>query len=572
MSNPNSKSKPNNRGWKGHKPNSKGNDKTKPKTEEKLDSSGRDNDPNWYFSSPELATQAAELSFQNYLGTGPVISNYSVPSIMTFRMNPSPGTSYQLIQGATTLPSDANVKAADSTNLTSSLFTETRDGINLMSTKLYTLLSTYSGRTSNYGPQDIGIMHLALGSLVEFTEYIRRAFGVAMTYNPRNRMLPLGLLAAMGVDGDDLMKNLANYRMRFNVAIARVNQIPILDNIGYLRKCREIYQKIYVDEVSAMAQYYLYMPNSVWLLHEESIGSWTHGSWLETVVIPTGTNTVGSLLSILERMINALLFSSTYNIVYSDLINLANKISVPFWSLDYLPENYVVMAEYNRNANLQMHNLSIWQDADQPGRGTGVNLNVPWNYSTLMPANWYITPYNNVYADARDNSVLYNPAFPVLFTDMFTSNSGTAWFSAKQIVDMDIDNPTLEDRIESLRFKVMESGYYLSQNETTRDRFFKILPCLPDHYCVNSFIYTNYNDSPIEYKSTVRSASTPWGGGAISQLKNAPLTYLKENNTYVDNTVSNIYGDLTFYTTIDFDYLYRLNRLIATGLFDFRTK
>lgn len=101
-----------NENGKGKKPYRKGNGKSRGPRKDKrddidktgLNTVGRDNDPNWYFTSPELAQQASELSFQNMLGAGPILYNYEVPSIMAFRMNPCPGNTYSTSVAPATNP------------------------------------------------------------------------------------------------------------------------------------------------------------------------------------------------------------------------------------------------------------------------------------------------------------------------------------------------------------------------------------------------------------------------------------------------------------------------------------
>lgn len=555
-----------------------------------LDSKGRDNDPNWYFTSPELATQASELSFQNMLGAGPVISNYEVPGIMVFRMNPCPGVSFSVANGATYNPTDAELTDyAYKRNTGSTVIDGAAGGINLMSTKIYTLLSTYSGRTSSYGPEDVAAMLLAIGEIGSVVEHLRRAFGVAMTYNPRNRFLPVGLLKAMNIDGDDLFANLANYRMRFNTLIARINQIPILDNIGYIRKCRDMYQKIYMDEVSSMGQIYFYVPDTTWTMMEAYVTG--NDPWagetclLTTPIITNADRTMGDLLGILENMVNKLLFSSTLNVVYSDLFNLANKIGVQFSNFDYLAENYVVMPEYNRNANLQMHNLTVFGKPNLDHNTNGITTAPLKPYSvTDVPVinapntvNWgngslVITPNNDVWTCAINNTVVYSPAVVVPHGNV--TNKTESFYSGLQVVDMDTDMPTMEDRIEALRFKAFESGFVCHSSYGTsfdKSNVFKILPSLPDHYCTGIHIFTSPTSVPTAINKSVSNGNNIEHADLLSQCALHPIMYYKNSawaSTVTD--ISGLFGSLTFFTCIDYNYLNRLNRLITTGLFDFR--
>lgn len=156
-----------------------------------LDSTNRDNDPNWYFLNSDVARQVAAISFDQYLGvTSTVPGSYvdasdndqeidyklNVPSILVLGINPSPGI-------------------ADTST----------EGINLAMLKLYSTLSSQNAKTTAYAPQDLAILMLQLGEVISIMEHMRRAFGIAFTYSHRNRTLPKQILSAMGFDPDDFL-------------------------------------------------------------------------------------------------------------------------------------------------------------------------------------------------------------------------------------------------------------------------------------------------------------------------------------------------------------------------------
>lgn len=534
----------------------------------KLDSTERDNDPNWYFTSSEMANQAAELSFQQMIDGSPLVGNYSIPALAIIKMNPSPGVNYNI----TSMPG-SQADAADT--LPSSSGVDKRNGINLMSAKIYTLLSTFSGRTSSYAPQDVGTMILAISSIAELSEHIRRAFGLLFTYNTRNRYMPLQVIEAVYGQAKDFMANSAIYRQNFNVQMTRINQIPLLDNIGYIRKSREIYQKLYVDEPSAMAQMFIYRPDSVWYLDETS---YQGGTVLRTMPLQSG---ISALISQLASMIDRVLESSTLNIVYADLLNLATKMNVPTWQFDYLAENYVVMPEYNRTAVLQFHNLDwVGQPTNQPN-GSGYGDTIGY----ITKGGFNITSNNDVIPDPNENLLMYCPAFLSYVNTTSYLHHGRNGSNFRKLVDMDTDSPSLEDRIEALRFGVMRSGYkYITSSSTaTNNRFNDVFLALPDHYPVSiAMVYgmnpTSSNPYGVKTRGLNRSNAmcvADWYTYAIisnlSQFKNHPFFYILENPTGSnDPKVDGVTGDMGFVTTVDYEYLNRLNRIMYTGLFEFR--
>lgn len=532
----------------------------------KLDPKGRDNDPNFYFTNAELAQQAAQLSFQSVLGLDN-LHGYRVPTIMRILTNPCPGNSYQQ-RGFNGNPAWMEIGYPKS-------FDDDKHGINLMSSKLYTMLSTFTGRTSQYAPQDVAMMVLSISSIAELSEHIRRAFGIALTYNPRNRTLPLGLLRSMGIDVSDFLANIPAYRMRFNIAMTRINQIPLLDNIGYIKKSREIYQRVYMDSVSPMSQIFYYAPRTVWQLNEIGDGN---GSVLDQVTIIGDTNTfkktIGQLIGYLENMITALLESSTLNLIYADLLNMANKIKVPVWQFDYLAENYVVMPEFNANALLQLHHVRVM------GVPLALNTNTysatdKWIYdpedsTKKLAKDMTLTNQNCVVCNPDKNNIMYNPIF-----------KDTSW--PYGIVDMHTPDPTLEDRIESLRFTAISSGSKIVASQIVDGApslFADILPALPDHYVTDITIFSNidYSDNTMTFASNLSTNIVARGSyltfediEAYSKFNSAPMLIVTDGSSTPSSTdVTYHFGDLDFYTEIDFDYLSRLNEMMYTGLFDFR--
>lgn len=535
------------RGSKGAKSSKKGanhRNNNKPRGEANLDNTNRDNDPNHYFVSAELAQQAAQLSFRNILGSGYAMSRAEIPTISVLALNPCPGESYAVNNqsGTGSAPTPNNAGA---------------DGINLIDVKLYTLLSTFSGRTSTYSPCDVGIMELAIASIAEFSEHLRRAFGVALTYNTRNRTLPKELIKAMGIDPDDLFANISAYRMRFNTLMTQINQIPLLDNVKFVTKSRELYQKVYSDAPGSMAQLYVLVPNSVWELDETTYSTGSVLKTIQTYYNNSVTNTMGWHLDVLENMINKMLYSTTLQVVYADLLNLANKMSVPMWQFDYLAENYVVMPEYNINALLQIHHMT---PCDNPlGFTTGANPYGDMALSSGGSKVYKVTPNNDVVCEGSTGTILYNPIFD---RTKFKS------YMAEIIVDMFTDAPSVEDIIEALRFSTTWSGYTLYDLNSSITQAAGFIT-LPDHYCTEMYVFGNIAGYANAIKFDSRSIdSVNFSTYPVWEAFEAhPLFYYWDGNY-----MSKILGDVNFYTTVDYNYLVRVNRLMFEGLFDFRVK
>lgn len=494
----------------------------------KLNAEGRDNNPNWYFINEELARQGSYLSFQQIAGLPFKSSHYhydyQYPTIKVRYLNPCPGVQTHSMYGNGTLAQ--------------------KSAINLAGFKLFSKLSAYTGRKAEYGPQDISTMILFMGELISLVEYIRRVFGVGFTYSMRNRIYPKGIIEAMGVDSDDLFSNFSDYRMRFNAAITRLNQIPIPKNIAYFDKCASLYEKIYTDSDSPMATCIIDVPYTTWKLNEA--GS-QQGTVLEThdwTYTKEGTNLgvqkLGVYLVGLEYRIDELMSSATFQTVYTDLLNLATKVNTEFWKFDYLSEGYMVMPEFNQNYLLQMHNASV--------------VFVPHDVTTL-DTNFGVTPYNDVWPDANGNALFYNPAFQQNTT------------LREAIVDSITPDPGTEDRIEISRFIGMNSNVEFTTTGGTKTYVDMVLP---DHYVVIEQYYQPNNSQTIKASNVLGTISYD----LISFNEKVDwdtLIYRTETVNGVVRPTGTVLGDLNYFTLIDFAYLRRLNDTIGMALYDIRS-
>lgn len=504
-----------------------------------LNPEGRDNDPNWYFTDAALADQVSQLSFQQLAGL-PIHfagTDLTVPNIVKIWLNPSPGVINSADYGSNVL------------NKTS--------GINLAGFRIFSKLSAYTGRIASYGPQDISIMILGMGEIISTMEWCRRAFGVANAMSMRNRSYPREILNwGMLIDEDDFFKNFAVYRTRFNGLVTMVNQLPIPKGIKYFDKCAAIYEKLYFDDDSSMAQSLITNPYTTWILDEVSD---SRGSIMKTVpwhADPTSnyTNgvvyvpkTMGDYLDICDTLIGAMLNSSTLQTVYTDLLNLALKVGQEFWKLDYLNDGYTVIPEYNPNLLLQIHNATLTGQPLEP-----TELTSP-----------HVTALNDVVPNANTNSVYYNPGFS-------TQQNSSGYISrtnADIIVDMTNSVPSVVDRVEVTRYCSVSGTNYYASNAKACDAV------LPDHYVVGVAMYCT-DSSQLPYLRWVNSSNLtatqyPFIVSGASTIDWFPRFY----QLTAANALSGVYaGDLNYYTVVDSSYLRRLHQFMTLGIFDLRSK
>lgn len=504
-----------------------------------LKNRSRFGNPNWYFTDKALAEQTAQFSFQDFIGSGTLVDNgVTLPSIMTIALNPSADNSLAGYAGISTAT--------------------------LMARKLYNSLANTSGRTQNYAPQDVFTLLLALGEIISYVSYLKRALGVAFTYNVRNRDFPSKIIECMGINANDLFANLNRYRVELNTLLTQINKIPFPANIAWFDKCNALYESIFQDNMSPMSQIYVINPATTWILNESS---YEQGTVLETlpVTVSSASNYTGvvrnfsSHITNLRNMIQALLTSTTLNYIYGDILNYASKFGTKLLYMNIIEDNYSVVPQYDQEVLLHIHNMIL----------IGVpTIDISENRVPAKPLLATYTPYNDVFPDVENNSVVYNPVFKVYHNaDQLRSFQ----IGMMNVVDFPFGAPDLVNKIESTRFQIRndvglgEGDKSLAFINTTGDIAGIVATVLPDHYPVKLALYAPDGTTFTTFTSYQPSISVS-SAHFVTKFDNAPLLYYVNTETGIDGVL----GDVNYYTNLPSDILSRMCNLVYQSLFELR--
>lgn len=482
------------------------------------DPSVKFNKVEYYIKSKELLDQVSQLSFQHFMGATP-IDDYEVPTIMRIFMNPAPGLTYQ---GATP-----------------SILHPDKSGLNLAAIKLYVKLSMHSGRNMTYQPQDVATMILALSQIFAMHSYVRRLFGTVNISNVYNRMFPKAAVEAMGIDYDDFVASYSDYRTRYNALVATVNKVPILFNCGYLEKSATQYDFMFTDDESPLSQIYMYLPASTWILDEQS---YQGGTILHTVdVVPsTGTRTFGNLFTgVIRPMVDALLTSSTLNLVYADLLHLAQSDpTIKFTTIDPIVDGFAVMPIHSYEALLHIHNM---RQLIRP---------------TYTKFGYHSTPLNDVYPDTENNTLWYNPAF-------VKSQVTTGTINELVLLDAPQPNPDPGTRLEMMRYVSTWTDNTFTDDGVEYYQY----AVMSDYYVVQYDVIQNNASTPVAWGDYwIDSNPISFQRLAVgSQFDWAPMIKDIDQTT---GAIKQIHGDLNYFTTVPVQYMERMNEVTYLGLFD----
>jgi hypothetical protein len=481
------------------------NKKNCPEKKTYIDEEGKEqpmnNDVSWYFDNAVLAEQVSSISFNQFIGTAKTFdfTEFNPPVAAALFLNPSVGWMDE---------SDP-----------------TYTGVNQQGIKLYTALSSGNAKTTQYAPQDVTTLILALGEVISLSEAARRAMGLAFTYNKRNWAYAADVIRMAGFDPVDLFSNLAAYRIRFNTIINKVNKIAFPDNIRWFKKCSYLYSHLFLDSESPMSQTYFYRPYSTWIIDETG----DEGTILRTKQLNL-TESMDSFLDKLEEVIDAILSAATFQYIYADILRLYGDAQL--YTLPFLTEDYIVVPEYDPLAKLQINNAIITGEPNATER----DLNV--------------TPKNDVWPVASTNKLAYSPEFT------------TKKHPRKAVLNFphSMGNPDVVQRIEASRFV---SLFRNSSGEGGA--------ALADHYVVQVIFYGPAADTKMILQSsyvdditTVNpNVSIAEAMAIMSEFDGVFRLYVDDEQTYGDY----IYGDLDYFTDIDLTYLSKVNELMYACIY-----
>lgn len=477
------------------------------------------NDPKWYYKDEKLMEQVSNFSFTNYIGHPITLGNdearYSVPAHMIFTLNPSAGWTYN-----------------DAPNT----------GINLAGLRNYINLTANNAKTTNYAPQDVTILILALGEILSYFSQLKKELGLAFTINMRNRLFPEAVLNGL-VNAEDLLSKRADYVVKYNTLVTSFNKIPVPGTIKYFDKCSTLYDKIYLDqENNPLCQTFQLVPGTTWKLNEEGT---SQGSVLETISTCIGpTHTFKEQCDVLQSMINALLTSSTMNYIYSDILRVSDKEGLSLWSMPILDMNYGLVPEYSYTAILQMRNATP--------------MGLPISTQDQLKEGYTLS--NNVYADVEHNTITYRPFF----------KHNTAALSLDAVIRFEHENPSTGDIVDATRYMVRGTSNYWSDVKAYENGSIT----LPDHYVVFVQAWTDVIDADhrklfLQEPGMKGNEFYPQNADVASKFTCCPTIYtFAESPKGTYSSLVGIIGDLEWYTTLDEQYFSMANDLIDLSLYE----
>lgn len=527
------------------------------------------NDPSWRIYNDLLGAQVSSFPLTTFVGGKPI--DLHVTSGESLK---SGGPDQNGLYTVGTVFINPSVGYGNSTF----------DAINQAALKMYTEFSSSNMKTTQYGPQDIIACILALGEVISLSSYIRRAIGFAGTTNPRNWLYPRRIVEAMGLDWEDLQKNVGIYREQFNYLSAIASAIAFPAGLDYFKSCASLYNDVFLDHTTGMAQAYLCVPASTWILNEAAS---QEGSILETYQMPylqyteasdtglisgysmTTTTTLSTILGVFKSQLDTLMNSSTLQYLYADVLKFVNNNRGSLITLPVIQDGYSVIPTYSEEFLINIENCDV-MGAPSPRA---------WEDKAGIRGA-YTTKNNDVELKAGTNTVKYAPAFlrpPHIKVGVV--GTGKRMYTnaySQKIFNFHKDEPTVQDRIVASRFKsallftdVAQSIVAASEAAISNVNVATFM--LPDHYVVD-ILYYRENTTSNGTMSSMRTSflSSGYEDRKLEVYAHPPVAVTStfdETDGVLTIKAPTIYGELDVYTVVDQGVMKAINELAILSLF-----
>lgn len=228
------------------------------------------------------------------------------------------------------------------------------DPVNVAANSVYQLVrSRNSGGWGTIDAVDFMIYFGVMDSVFSYCTYLSRLYATIYTYHQANRYLSRGLIESQNVDYDDLVTNLASFRARFNVLIAKIKSLYVPNNMPIFIRHAWMFSNYYIEGDSDKDQIYMHAPIGYYTFQLDNDGA---GMMKAHHLHAGGTLTASRLLQILDDMIDPIYQDEDFNRISGFLLKAyEGKV----FTVTEIPDIATVNLEHNEEVLLQFKNMKF---------------------------------------------------------------------------------------------------------------------------------------------------------------------------------------------------------------------
>lgn len=340
---------------------------------------GTGNDPRWYAASDALLRDSASLPYSTSLGLNVALSNNSIQTVYT---------------GLTNRNEEFHVSGVCAINYMPGpgISNDNASAVNVAARNLYSFVTHAQSGGKNYEAPDLMMYILGMASIYNMWNFLVRIYGVAMTYNQKNRYMPGAILTAMNVDPDDVIRNLPILRYFINNLANKVGVMCVPTTLPIIERHCFMNQQIYLDAPDEKAQIYFYTPQGYyqWVENAGTPGYLEFNDLWDTNGIQW---TVSGLIGAITQQVDAMALSEDCNRMSGDIMKAYDG---HVWKLEPIPLEYVVIPQYNEEILSQIENCIALGDPKAVDAASKAARNITQNGTTgaIEYSPWFtVRPY-----------------------------------------------------------------------------------------------------------------------------------------------------------------------------------
>lgn len=301
-------------------------------------SSSAYNDISWYSRNSQLLRDSANLPMNTQIGNklypnkiGNSGSSDAVPGVMTIKYIPCFGIS----------ESDNNHSPLD-----------------VALTNIYSFVRHANSGSANYDRVDMGLYLICADSCFMYYNWMKRIYGIAMTFNGFNRYIPQALIDGNYVDYNDILVNLNDLRAFMNQFALRCDCLWIPSNMPLFIRHSWMCSNVYKDAENDRAQLYEFVPEGFYKYNEldSKTGGFAEFQMLRDMY--DAPMTYNNIVELGNQLINAMLDSEDIGIIAGDIRKAygANNL----FTVAVTDESYSVEPVYNSEVLMQIENSNAF--------------------------------------------------------------------------------------------------------------------------------------------------------------------------------------------------------------------
>lgn len=316
------------------------------------------NDPSWYVANPMIVKDVASLPFAVYNGI-----TYKTFSRSVWKLHTNPESNFtQNIPGIAVYKYSPWYGTASATS-----------ALNLTMRALYSFVRHANSGKTNYEAPDLMMYVMSMDSVYLLIHEIKRLIRLAYLYVLENRDIPEKIFEVTGIDHQDLVGNLANYRAQLNTRIAKANSLAVPANFNLFKRRAVMGSVVLTDEPNRPTQIIVPMADGFYKFN----GTYQAGSTLEYVIpgLTSGQDgfakhagnggdhvfikrkvKINEYFRLLDELLTVLLSDEDINIMSGDIIKAYGD---NLYRLPFIEENEIQDIIHDENLLLQFTNSTV---------------------------------------------------------------------------------------------------------------------------------------------------------------------------------------------------------------------